>query len=645
MTIDRKIDKADLSWGAIPADERVGDGSAPHSRLYDDIYFAGDGLAETEHVFLNGNDLTTRFQKGSSFAVGELGFGTGLNILSAWRLWDETKRNASSHLHLLSFEKHPLTAEDLLRAAKNWPQLRPYAERLCALYPPFVPGFHQLPLSDDVTLTLWFGDAEEGLSQTKAQIDAWFLDGFAPSKNPAMWSPDICRHMVRLSAPDATVATFTVAGAIRRALSEAGFECKKIKGFGSKREMLRATLRAEANAQQSERPWFDVHPTVAAPHRTKIAIIGAGIAGAALAHALRRYGYAPEIIDKTGPAAGASGNVAGLVMPRLDAGDTPAARFHINAYVHTCLLLQELSTEHPSVFNSCGAILTPTGESEATRQQKILCQSPLPSDWLTSDAHGLTLPQGGVVAPPQFVTALIGDTPVHRKTLSSVERVSDGWRIHFAEPDYAPEDADIIVLASAFNVAKFTPNLSLSGSAGQIDHFSKMQAPPRAIAFGPYAAPAPGGGLVIGATYAPIGIGEEPSYSEEATQTNIAAIQRHRPDVVQGIKADESVPRISVRCTTPDRLPIAGRGPDWAFMESAYAGLRQGRPGDCPPMQYQPGLYYLTGLGSRGLVTAPYCAEMIAADIAAAPWPMETTLAEAIHPARFFIRDLKRRKR
>ncbi|MEM8771514.1 MAG: bifunctional tRNA (5-methylaminomethyl-2-thiouridine)(34)-methyltransferase MnmD/FAD-dependent 5-carboxymethylaminomethyl-2-thiouridine(34) oxidoreductase MnmC [Pseudomonadota bacterium] len=625
----RRIDTAKLEWSA----------GAPHAARFDDIYFSGDGQAETAHVFLAGNDLPARFSSAQRFAIGELGFGTGLNVLCAWDLWRGTEKPPSARLHIVSIEKYPLADNDLARAHCAWPALAPLAETLRAALPPRAPGFHALRLDADVLLTLFYGDALDGLRAAEASVDAWFLDGFSPAKNPEMWRPELFSEMARLSSPGATAATFTVAGAVRRGLMAAGFAVEKRPGFGAKRDMLTARIETPRNAPLRA-PWFQTANAKRFETDARIAIIGAGIAGASLAHSLRAEGFTPIVYDGAGPAAGASGNPAGLIMPRLDLDDTPAARFSRAAYLQTIRLLKTLPE---TVFISCGALLRATSQKERERHIALAQAQVLPEGWMELCENGLFFPQGGVVDPSSYVAALLCETELRAEDVNHIEQDGDRWRV---ETSRSKTCFDAIVIANAMDAKRFdaTTPLPLSASAGQIDLFPQAAAPEHAIAFGPYAAPAPKGGLIVGATYAPAAIGEEPRFSLEATQTTLDAVARTLPDLVNDLDPAASISRAAIRCTTPDRLPVAGAVPDWDFYARAYEGLRTGRREDYPPAERRRGLYALTGLGSRGLVAAPLAAAIIAADIAGAPSPVEQDVAEALDPARFFIRNLKRGK-
>lgn len=623
----RRIDKAQVDWDAS---------GAPQSIFFDDVYFSGDGPAETEHVFLAGNDLPKRFSDASRFCIGELGFGTGLNFLVAWDAWRQAQKPADARLHFFSAEAFPLSADDVAQAHEAWPALAPLAKKLRAALPPPHPGFHQMNIDEDVTLTLFYGDALEGFARSRARVDAWFLDGFAPSKNPAMWSPELFKELARLSKPGATFSTFTVAGAVRRALESAGFEWEKRPGFGRKREMLAGRI---GNPPQYEKraPWFAAQNETLKPG-ARVAVIGAGIAGASLVYELVRAGFKPSVYDASGPASGASGNPAGLIMPRLDLDDTPAGRFHAGAYLHTLRLLGGLSED---TFNACGVLHRAANEKERNRQQRLFEQSALPDGWVEQRDDGLFFPQAGVVDPAAFVRALLGEASVAGERVQRLQSHEQGWRIVASGGE---QDFDAVVIANGLDALRFADarTLPLAGSAGQIDWFPDAEPPPHAHAFGPYAAPCPKGGVVIGATYAPVTFGAEARFTREATQSNIAAVARAMPDLAARLDPEKSQPRASVRCTTPDRLPVVGPVPDWRFYGAAYDDLRLGKQKEYSRAEMRDGLYILTGLGSRGLVTAPPAAAMIAAEMTGAPSPVDTGVAEALHPARFFIRDYRR---
>lgn len=213
------------------------DGRVPVSTRFDDPYFSlDDGLAETRYVFLDGNDLPARFRPG--FTIAELGVGTGLNLLAARTLWRESGQRGT--LHYVGFEAYPMRADDLRRALSVFPEVSDGAElvaRALAAGPATVE-------EDGLMVTILPGDAAETLPLWAGRADAWFLDGFAPAKNPGLWTPELLTQVARHTAPGGTAATYSAAGAVRRALAEAGFAVDRRPGFGRKRHMTVARLRA-----------------------------------------------------------------------------------------------------------------------------------------------------------------------------------------------------------------------------------------------------------------------------------------------------------------------------------------------------------------------------------------------------------------
>ncbi len=619
--------------------------NAPRSILFDDIYYSGIGPEESRHVFIDGNDLDVRFSSKRHLSIGELGFGAGLNLLVAWDLWRRTLKDEAAQLNFLSVEKFPLSSDDLRRAHLEWPQFSDLSAALLRRYPPLVRGIHQFRLDEGVTLTLCFGDAETALPSIEATIDAWFLDGFAPAKNPEMWTPSIFAEVARLSALDATAATFTVAGAVRRDLSASGFVVEKRPGFGRKREMLAA--RRTAHAPPSARsPWFQNGNVRQLTTGASVAIIGGGVAGASIAGELSASGLRPTIFDPRGLAAGTSGNPVGIIMPRLDAGDDAAARFFRSAYCHalaTIEMLEERTGE--TFFQPCGALLVAADDEEKARQQKVLAANHLPQSWIKARGEGLFYPNAGVIEPVRYCSALASGAPLRAIRVTSLSLTGNGVLINLS--DGSRDQFDAVVIANSHDAARFAQarTLPMTAVLGQIDFFPDATAPAFAIVDGLYAAPAPHGGLVVGATYEPLHGAAASRESAAATTANIKAARAILPQQLSQLEHGGSKPRASIRCQTPDRLPIIGPMPDWDFYGAEYDDLRLGLRREYPPGRVAPNIFIFAGLGSRGLVTAPLCAAALRAEMIGAPSPLEREIAEALHPARFFIRDLKRSKR
>lgn len=388
------VHNAQLDW-----DEQ----GQPLSRSYGDVYFSrASGLEETRHVFLAHNRFAERCQAlpaDGRLVVGETGFGTGLNFLCAWQAFAE-HAPSDARLHFVSVEKFPLTQADLQRALALWPELAPWAGQLLAQYRAIHPGFQRLLLDGGrVVLTLMIGDVLECLPQLDARVDAWFLDGFAPSKNPEMWTDTLFAELARLSAPDATLATFTSAGFVRRGLIAAGFAVQRVKGFGHKREMLAGPFQAERTQRQI--PWF-ARPALPVGERHAV-VIGAGLAGCATAASLAARGWRVTLLERHDDVAReASGNPQGVLYLKLSAHGTALSRLIVAGFGHTRRLLEHL--QRGTEWDACGVLQLAFDTREAERQSKLAAA--FPGDLLQAlprsdaeDRAGIGLPAGGLFYP------------------------------------------------------------------------------------------------------------------------------------------------------------------------------------------------------------------------------------------------------
>ncbi|MEM9706901.1 MAG: FAD-dependent 5-carboxymethylaminomethyl-2-thiouridine(34) oxidoreductase MnmC [Pseudomonadota bacterium] len=646
LTFEKNDKGADGNASAPSSlDERF---SAVRSNAFDDIYFAGDGIHETRHVFIHGSDLPARFLSKRRFTIGELGFGTGLNLLEAWRAFDEAGTEPGARLTFISFEKFPLSRADLERVHGIWSE---HAERSAILrdrLPENAPGFHDIQLAPSVSLLLYLGDVVDGLSRLDAFVDAWFLDGFSPAKNSDMWSASVFDLLAERSNKRATISTFTVAGAVRRGLSQAGFEVEKRPGFGRKRDRLWGQRSDLSKTPRDTRrpPWFQPPGPKPRDVSPKVAIIGAGVAGAAAAHALIAAGCNCTVFDPRGPAAGASGNIGGLIMPRLDLGDTPQARFFTQSYVHALRVIGLLPGAH-EFFNRCGVFL----RLDDAKADALISDPPLPANQIERREGGLFFKDAGVIDPQKYVQALLGDTQIFKTHINHID-TNDTGSVSLNTDDKPPIHFDAVIVANSVGALRLHAGgyLPISGVAGQIDAFLEAHAPASATAAGPYFAPAPGGGVLVGATYDKIDLEKacngDVETSPAATSENINAVAALAPAFAQSLSSERAMSRASVRCQTPDRLPIVGPAPDPEFYQASYEGLKHGVKASYPPAEYQNGAWLLTGLGSRGLVTAPLCGALVAAQILGAPFdapsPVDQTVADALHPGRFIFRELKR---
>lgn len=620
----------DLDWSAPDGSESA----AP--RAGGDVYFSRDGgLAETEAVFLAGCDLPAAWRGRDRFAVGELGFGSGLNALATWALWRRT-RAPGAVLHYTSIENAPMQAEDAQRAHAAFPEIAALSAALIARWPVRAYGAQRLSFDEDgFCLTILVADAARALDGLRGAMDAWFLDGFSPALNPEMWSAPVLRRVADLSAPGAAVATYSVAGAVRRGLSEAGFTVARKPGFGRKRERLEA--RRDAMAQARAHTLYPYAPSLG----RDAVIIGGGIAAAALAHALARRGVAATLVTRGAALGdGASGNPAALVMPRLDRGDTPDAALHRAAYLYALDLYRELG-----VLDACGVMETPQSADDRAALADLLRDPPLPDAALRAAPDGALHPQAGLVNPARLLAALSDRaTIVANADVARLAREAGRWTLIGADGETLAS-ADCVILANGPGLSAFaqTDFLPLAAVRGQIEWGPLQGAPLRhARADGAYVAPFEHG-VLFGATHDPAALTDRPAPDGDARARNLAQLAALAPDIAARIDPAALRSRASVRATTPDRAPIAGLCPDAPAWRARFAGLAQGRALDLSaPAPAHEGLYLLGGLGSRGFTLAPLLADRVASELCGEPQALPIACLDAIHPARFLARAIKR---
>jgi tRNA 5-methylaminomethyl-2-thiouridine biosynthesis bifunctional protein len=620
----------------------------PYSLQYGDVYFSSvSGLEETQHVFLQHNRLQERWQalnSGDHFTVAETGFGTGLNFLCAWQLWNACAP-AGTRLHFVSVEKYPLSAADLAQALNLWTQLQHEREQLLSQYAELAPGWHRLVFEDGhVTLTLIVGDVLSTLPQLRASVDAWFLDGFAPAKNPDMWQPGLFEQMARLSHDATTFATFTSAGAVKRGLLVPGFEVNKVAGFGRKREMLCGTYRG------------DKQRAVAAKTRQAI-VIGGGIAGTATSHALASRGWQVTLIERNaGIASEASGNPLGVLYPRLSGQDIVLSRLAQHGYLHTLRLLQRLhlgSTTH----DACGLLQLAFDEKEVIRC-KAVAKRGLPAELVryvdaaeASMLAGVTLTHGGLyfpaagwVHPPGLCQALTVHPNISIRTSTSalqLQRHSDLWHVCDAAGTLVVAPVVVVAAASASMQFNQTAHLPLESVRGQLSFVEQTIESGRLktiVCTDGYVSPAVHGQHCIGATFTPDDSSAEVRETDHAA--NLARLADISSELHAALHNRPAQGRVAFRSVTPDYLPVVG-----PVLDATLVTEKPPRPNADPAtLPWLPGLYVNAGHGSKGLINAPFCAEMLASAIAGEPLPADAQLLAALDPNRFLLRQLGLKK-
>ncbi|MCF5805701.1 MULTISPECIES: bifunctional tRNA (5-methylaminomethyl-2-thiouridine)(34)-methyltransferase MnmD/FAD-dependent 5-carboxymethylaminomethyl-2-thiouridine(34) oxidoreductase MnmC [Pseudomonas syringae group] len=640
----------------------------PRSRDFSDVYFSTEsGLDETRHVFLVQNDLQRRFSElpaGGRLVIGETGFGTGLNFLCTWQLFNECAP-ADARLHFVSVEKYPLSRADLQRALALWPELSSVAQPLLEQYVAIHEGFQRLVFDGGrVTLTLLIGDALQMLPQLDGQIDAWFLDGFAPAKNPEMWTPELFAELARLSAPATTIGTFTSTGWVRRSLNAAGFKMKRVPGIGHKWEVLRGAFIATPEGvtpPPATKPWF-ARPAFIARER-KALVIGAGLAGCATAQSLAQRGWQVSLLERhAAPAQEASGNPQGVLYLKLSAHGTALSQLILSGFGHTRRLLERL--QRGVDWDACGVLQLTFDDKEALRQKQLaeafpesllhLLDRPAAEaqSGIALDSGGLFYPEGGWVHPPALCQAQVQHPNIrliaHHQALA-LKRVDDQWQVWGDEQ--LIDSAPVAVLAGAADIKQFSQSadLPLKRIRGQITSLAQTDASAAlrsVVCAEGYVAPARLGEHTLGASFDFNSIDLTPNLADHAG--NLTLLQEISADLASRLEtadmpAQQLRGRAAFRCTSPDYLPIVGPLADREAFMQAYAALgkdaRQVPDIDCPWLD---GLYVNSGHGSRGLITAPLSAELIAAWVDNEPLPLPRSVAEACHPNRFALRGIIR---
>ncbi|WP_192954851.1 bifunctional tRNA (5-methylaminomethyl-2-thiouridine)(34)-methyltransferase MnmD/FAD-dependent 5-carboxymethylaminomethyl-2-thiouridine(34) oxidoreductase MnmC [Gallaecimonas mangrovi] len=612
----------------------------PVAEDFDDVYFSNaSGLEESRFVFLKNNDLPARFihQQGA-FVIAETGFGTGLNFLAAWHAFNE-HAGPSARLHFISTEKFPLSRADLTAALAAWPELAGLAKQLIAQYPDAIEGCHRM-LFDKVTLDLWLGDIKSTLPQwhcpQEGLVDAWFLDGFAPAKNPEMWQQSLFDEMARLAKLGGSFATFTAAGFVRRGLNASGFNAKKVPGFGSKREMLAGVLTAPVAAASPP-----VYQRRSAKTLGKVAIIGAGLAGSGCAWQLKRRGINAQLFCKDEKVAcGASGNPQGALYPLLNSDHDALSQLFASAFGYSRRLIEKSAV--PQGLN--GLLQLALDDKLTKRYQRLGQQFPALCQYIAaekaSSIAGVSLPypalyfaKAGWLKPPALVEWLLEGQNVELGTeVTEVVRAGSGWQLLAKERVLGVFDT-VIFAAGAGNIA-LTDQLPLTAVRGQI---SQLQADGQSanlktvLCHNGYMTPPEAGTLCIGASFVRQDLGSELRDSEH--QENVAKMQQsfgEQPWLPKEVVGGNAGTRVVLR----DHLPLVGALPD-------PAGY-QGRSVESIDATDQQGLWLLAGLGARGVTSGLLCADVLVSQMFAEPQPLPVAVLDAIMPNRFWVRRLKK---
>lgn len=627
----------------------------PYSTAFDDVYFSVSpdhpqhGLAETRYVFLQHNQLQQRWQqlpvdRPSHFVIVETGFGSGLNFLAALQLWHQTAP-PQAHLHFVSVEIAPFTLQDLQTAHAHFPELVEISQALCRQYRLLQPGFNHLELPEfSASLTLYIGDSAQLLPQLNLKTDAWFLDGFAPAKNPQMWQPYLFECMARCAHDGTTFATFTSAGLVKRGLQSAGFEVHKTRGFGHKREMLCGQW---PTTQQKH-----------CPKLPRVAVIGAGIAGCSSAWFLANLGCEVHVFERTATiASGASGNPRGMLYPRLNAekplNDQLAWRSYSFSLRHYANL--DLGTDG---FQVCGLVQLGGSPRELKRVQKVAARygdlgllQKLDAQQASvqagvSLAHdSLFFEHGAWVNPTMACTRMLQHKNIHLHVsheVTGLVKQASGWQLQMNAAKLS-QHFDAVIVCNAAEANKLLPESGMwlnpvRGQMGLITAQPSMGMLKTILCGDGYLTPQHSGLHAMGATFAPGDYGTD--IREEDNTGNLDMVSRLSAGFNEAKNAEITFARASLRCGSPDYLPYVG-----AVLPTERLKLHAAPIEKHTELPSPQGLYVHVAHGSKGLMTAPFCAAILARRLLtdfghSLPQLTEDTFWHGLHPQRHLFKQL-----
>ena len=653
------------------------DDGSPYSEKFKDIYFDTEsGYQQSEHVFIKGNNIAENLIKSTKeFTIAETGFGTGLNFLLTFKLYKEL---AQSHqlpvLHYISTEKYPLSKSQLIKSLKSLESLGEEQEALIASYPEKPEQeIHCHFLDHKIKLTILIDDSTQAFKtivlsrKQQGLVDAWYLDGFSPARNPEMWQDALFEEMARLSKPQATISTFTIAGFIRRGLEHVGFRLEKKQYSGNKNEIL--TGKYQQNKLNGK--GYQLRPQITKPQH--VSIIGGGIASACAAYLLTKNGIKVTIYCKDIKVAqGASSNAIGALFPLIHQQQDDISLFYQEAFWQALNFYNDLNDQgYHFSHDWCGLLEISYKTSLEKRQQAFENNQAWSHELITSidkvqasqqakiplEHGGLFFPKSGWIAPQELVEQLLKaahqTNRLRIETSTQVASISqqsnESWRLTTNKGEF---NASVLVFCGGAEGIKINTidALPLSSVRGQItsmktnNHIRNLST---VICHKGYLTPEHKGIHCIGATFDKNSFDTIPR--DEDDQYNLTMLAKCLPklttDIASWQPSDVVTRKARLRCMTPDHLPMGGAMPDIKAHIASYQHLAKDK--NWRFYQAAPhikNLYLLTGLGARGLCTAPLLAKILTADLTGAPYPIDNEMLFNLSPNRFVIRDIIKRK-
>ena len=565
-----------------------------YSQRFKDIFFAADGPNETARTFVEPARIRDRFARSNLFTIFELGFGTGLNFLVCAKEFAKSA-SSNSRLRFFSCEKYPLPKQIVERALSPWSSQLPLLDTLLESWPPQIPGWHRRHFQDGrIELSIFHGDVDDGINEFSARdhrgVDAWFLDGFAPERNPEMWQAQIFERMANLTNRCGTVTSFSSAGHVRKSLESAGFKVTRVEASPYKKHTTLAVATQHHQSDLSE--------------VREVTVVGAGIAGASLAGALARKQVNVTLIDTSGKLAQQASSIPIAIQHgRLSSADTTQAEFKAHSYVYSAALSKQFAN-----VGRCGALHIPNDRMPRERLNKV--SQIVGPDWcrhISSDdclkKFGVTVEEGAFFFPhSNFIQG-----PIFCRELTNSPRIRLE-KSHVQAPYF---EAIPTVLATGCHVSGIppVPPLELASLDGQIDTFETLS-PGRSIATvlvsNGYIVRC-GERITAGSTYE-----YQPWVDGRATETNQNRIRETYPTLACKWESNFRGRRL----VTSDRFPVAGR-----LTENLWLNI---------------------GYGSSGTTSAPFVAELLASEIVGEISPSSNTSLGITDPYRFALRQTRR---
>lgn len=638
----------------------------PYSELFDDIYYSSNnteaipGESEFNHVFFEHNNLAARWSDRDQFIIAELGFGSGLNCVLTIRQWlkhcatCDTKKT----LHYIAIEKYPLSADSVTALVSRYPELKPICDEILKSYPPAIEATHCRRMFDNqVVIHYKFMDINQALDDEGLNVDAWYLDGFSPAKNPDMWASSVFEQMAINSAAGASCSTYTAAGFVRRNLEQAGFKVRKVSGHGNKREMLVASLidKPPPPLFYKDKPWFAPAKKVTSTSKS-ITVIGAGIAGLSMAYSMVQRGWSVCIIDKhRNIAAETSANPAAIIYPRLSVNNETDTRFYIAAYCYSLYVLNKLQRKHQKAFWFDDGLQQTFDRKRIT---EILYHYQFNNDFMSTaecffrddtklldDKVLVDYKKAGVVLPGILCEVIKQECGDALKLLhANADMISydhNKW-LCFSESELINE-ADCLVIANGNSVNDLLVTLQLPVEAirGQalILNTKKSNNIKKTINADIYFTHSIANKHYLGASYSRLN--KTSKIDPNDNRSLLASLDVIYPGAFKVEDIDQSW--VGLRCMSKDRVPVVGAVPDVKFFNEQYSDIHHGKCNkQYPAVQYQAGLYITAAHGSRGFTSSFICAEIIASQIEGQSLPVNKKTLDYLNPSRFIVNELKR---